>query len=697
MISKSRLQPMLYSGSPDTRLPRTALFLLTLLSVACGGLPTPFPTGDAGVVASFTPPPASAPAIGMPTPVPTPTPTWTATPMPTLETAPNVPPVPAAGALTFCTGGEPSYVARLVRAATQDGPFDIVGYDLRPVLLEKVPSLADGDAVITAVEVRAGALVLDDAGTPVRLAPGARVRPTGCRASGCAVTVPATGGPPLFMDQLTVNFRMRPAGWEWSDGTPLSAHDSVRAFEQSEEPAAVLKAATARYAALNDLEIVWVGLPGYLPATYAQAFWTPLSPVPALREPHEGRSNTGLPLVYGPYAPVAWEAGHYIQLQRNPRYLRPDGTPPAFSEVWFRFWPKLTAAPTQPEAQDALDALASGACDILTPDLDLEQVLPRLEAMAQAGDARIVVAPVPTWEQLTFNLTATPPLFADARARQAVAYCLDRKALMIAATHAYGVVLDTYLPPEHPLAVEVERYPYLPDQGTALLSQAGWHDGDGDGVREATGVRGVPDGTPFRVRYLTTACGSSDSTSPDRKRVAEQVAEYLSVCGIAVDIVTLPRWEFHAQHGANPLISGQFDLAQFAWAAELAPPCDLYMTGAIPAPPPTAKLLGTPAAADVTREFPAVVPPVIRYGWTGTNVGGFSEVAYDAACALATWSLPGEPDYVRAHHRAQRLFAELLPALPLYRPVTFLATRSDLEGVLPDPLAAETWHIEGFR
>jgi peptide/nickel transport system substrate-binding protein len=706
MIDKSNIRPIQRPGS----LLRVALLLLAPLTLACAGISAVSRTPATATITPTLPPspPVSRPrsgAISAPTPAPTAQPTPVPTPSPL--------PAPAAGAttLTLCTGGPSPYVSALVRAATHDGPFDIVNYDIRAVLLEEVPSLADGDAVITAVPVHAGDLVIDAAGRRVPLVPGLKVHPAGCRASGCAVTVPAAGSTPLLMDQLSVRFRLCQKGWQWSDGTPLTAHDSVRAFETGAEPSAIPRQATASYTAQNDSQILWIGLPGYLPTSYALAFWTPIPPVAAPCEPHEtgpGAHGTGSNApaspcpppspVYGPYAIVAQDPDRYIRLLRNPHYLRRDGTAPAFDEVWFRFWPDPAPGSSGDTAgKDVVDALETGVCDILTPDLGLAHTLPRLEALQEAGSARLVAVPAPTWEHLTFNLKASPPIFADVRTRQAVAFCLDREALMTTATHGHGGLLDTYLPPEHPLAIPVESYAYIPDRGVTLLRQVGWNDDDGDGIREASGIPGIPDGTPLHLRYLTTAHAPTGVPSPDREAVARQVTRYLNACGFAVEVVALPYWEFHARHGSSPLISGQFDLAQFGWASTLAPSCDLYVTGAIPVPPPNRTLRGRPPLEDTPGDFPGLFVPVIRYGWTGTNLGGFSEVAYDRACALAAWSLPGEPEYTRAHQQAQHIFSELLPALPLYRPASFLALRPNLEGVLPDPVAAETWHIEGFR
>ena len=48
-----------------------------------------------------------------------------------------------------------------------------------------------------------------------------------------------------------------------------------------------------------------------------------------------------------------------------------------------------------------------------------------------------------------------------------------------------------------------------------------------------------------------------------------------------------------------------------------------------------------------------------------------------AACALASHSLPGENLHTAQHALAQQLFADSLPALPLFMPQTLAAVRAD--------------------
>ena len=586
---------------------------------------------------------------------------------------------PPTHTLTICMGTEPvslmpyldgSEAARMVQALLYAAPVDIVGYATRPGILDEVPSLEDGSAVVTLLRVLPGDRVLNDAGEVVTLTQGTRIRPAGCRTSTCAVTFDVSD---VEMDQMRVVFRLH-TGLAWEDGSPVQAADSLYSLElaralaspelQGVAPGEALELRTESYLALDSQTVVWTGVPGYLPQSYQTLFWLPMPSAAwratALADLFLRENVVHTPMGYGSYGHVEWDGSSAIRLYRSETYAAATGVRPFFDAVAFRF-----VDPGDPAG--ALDALAGGTCDILTSDIDLEAVFPEMLALQSAGSLRILAQPGVSWEHLTFNANVSPsrpPLFADVRTRQAVAHCVDREQLVSELTHGMGTLMETYVPPDAPLyASDVQGYTHDVALGSAMLDEAGWRDEDGDGVREAHGVEGVSEGLPFRLTYVTTG-------SDRRLRTAQLIAAELSVCGISVDTQVYEPWELFAQNPENVLVGGNFDLAQVALSADLLPQCSTYASWAVPA---------------------------LTNGWSGLNVGRFSSPGYDEACAVASTALPGEVEFVDAHHEAQRIFAEELPALPLYRTVSFLAARPDLTGVTPDALSVVTWNVERMR
>ena len=206
----------------------------------------------------------------------------TATPEPVQPTEPVAVPERT---LVICMGQEPETLypygnsmlaMSSVLEAVYDGPFDARSFDYQPIILEKLPSLADGDAAIVAVDVTAGTKVVDNDGNPVELAEGVMVRPSGCSAADCAIAYDGTST--IQMDQLSATFKLLP-GLLFSDGTPLTAADSVYSFNLAADPDTTVGKyvieRTQSYEATDDVTILWTGLPGYMDSTYFVNFYTP--------------------------------------------------------------------------------------------------------------------------------------------------------------------------------------------------------------------------------------------------------------------------------------------------------------------------------------------------------------------------------------------------------------------------------------
>jgi peptide/nickel transport system substrate-binding protein len=230
-----------------------------------------------------------------------------------------------------------------------------------------------------------------------------------------------------------------------------------------------------------------------------------------------------------------------------------------------------------------------------------------------------------------------------------------------------SIVLDTYLPPEHPqFNPDVVKYEFDVEKGSALLEEAGWIDDDGDATtpRVAQGVEGVPDGTLLEFNYWTT-------TATQRQQATQVLQASLAECGIKVNLEYWNSSEYFADGPEGPLFGRHFDIGQFAWLTGVQPPCDLYLTSQWPSE---------------------------ESGWAGQNDPGFTNEEFDLVCNTAIQNLPGTPEYEQSHLEAQRIFAEQLPVVPLYLRLKLAATRTDLKNFIMDPTEnSEFWNIEEFE
>ena len=539
--------------------------------------------------------------------------------------------------------------------------MDVLEYGYEPIILEKIPSLEDGDAQVNPVRVGEGDDVVDAAGNVVSLAKGMTLRPSGCRAEECEIVY--DGVSEIEMDQMVVTFTML-AGLQWSDGEPLTADDSIFSFElAADEDTLVSKFLTDRtqvYEAADEITVQWWGMPGFIDPDYFTNFWIPLP-----RHLWEEQSPADLPRLdlssrfpmgWGPYIMKEWNEGESLRLTKNLNYFRAESNLPRFDELTFLI---------MPDANAALSALVDGTCDALDPSVRLDGQVGLLQEMQSQNQLKLLTAQSMTMEWLGIGVAPAsyddgynpqrdrPDLFGDERMRQALTLCLDRQKVVDTVLFGLSQVPDSYLPSDHPLHNgNIQPYEYNPQAGMQILEDIGWLDSDNDPStpRLSVGVTRVPGGTPLVLDYYT-------SSATQRHQVAEILRQSLAECGIALNPVFYSASDFYAQGPDGPLFGRQFDLAEYAIGVNtLEPQCSWFTSGQIP-----------------TEEN----------NWVGTNISGYENPDFDTACEQALHSLPGEPEYT-SHQEAQAIFAAELPSIPLYLRLKVAASRRDFCGFALD-------------
>jgi peptide/nickel transport system substrate-binding protein len=594
----------------------------------------------------------------------------------------------------YCTGNAPESLylyagglteisADLIWHTIYDGPIDQRNFDYQPVILEKLPSLADGDAQLQPVTVSAGDQVVDASGSPVALAAGVRIRPSGCQSDDCALDYDGTSD--LEMDQLSATFQLLP-GLTWSDGAPLTAADSVYSYKLAADPATpdvegahkTTIERTASYTALDDLRAEWVGLPGYLDSAYFLNFWSPLPQHLwgdySSAELLEAEVSTRKPVGWGAYVIQEEIPDQSITLTRNVHYFRAEEGLPHFERLVFRL--------LHGDSNTNLESLLNGECDALDHTiLSLDEtrgMYERLVELDASGQIQTNFTVGTSFNHLDFGIRPQsyddgwqpgdrPDFFGDVRTRRAFALCMDRQR-MAEAANAPGLVLDTYLPPQHPLYnPEVRHYDFDVAAGSALLEEAGWVMG-ADGVRVYAGENPrIPPGTRFSVM--------NDANLAQNREAMDIMVASLAECGIEVNVTYWVREDLHAV-GPEGIVWGRnFELTQFRWFFGADPPCFLYLS----------------------EQIPGEDPQLFPFGYDGSNNMGFQDPEYDQACRAALHSLPGQPGYVENHMKAQQIFAEQLPMVPLWPAKIIAVTRPDFCGQILDPSEnINTWNVEAF-
>jgi peptide/nickel transport system substrate-binding protein len=612
---------------------------------------------------------ASSPDIQLPTVGPT--------APPVVITPATLPPPPKT--LIVCMRDEPSslylyspaYVngqesgeVDTIFQALYDGPTDIRDFEYRPVILQKTPAVADGDARVETVQVGEGEVYFN----PVTLEPdsletGMMYLPVGCRALSCAETY---SGDEVAMDQLVVDFELL-QGLLWSDGEPLTASDSVFSYQietSADTPGTkFLVNHTRSYTAVDDRTTRWTGIPGYMDNEYRGNFWSPLpqhlltgKTAAQLLDDVEANQH---PVGWGPYMIDTWTRGSALRLVPNPNYFRSQENLPSFDSLEFRFLGQ--------DSNSAIEQVMTGECDILDESLLSLGQIADLKSYADEGRLVFWQTPGSVEERLEFDLSPTgaKAWLGDAGVRRALAACIDRQALVDGVLDGTGAGASTYIPPGHPLSLgPASAVAYDPNAGRDALEKAGWitPDGDSESVREARDVTGVQNGTKLTLS-LVVSSGDIQGT------IAGKIKDDLAECGVEVSVETLDPASLLAEWPDGPVFGRSFDLALWAWPTVVSPVCEMFSSAQIPS----------------------------EANPHGINASGFSDPAYDQDCESILLNTPDSPAFVDGVRKTQEILADQLPALPLFVRPRLMATSNGVCGVEPDPTASSTlWNLEAI-
>jgi peptide/nickel transport system substrate-binding protein len=368
----------------------------------------------------------------------------------------------------------------------------------------------------------------------------------------------------------------------------------------------------------------------------------------AFRDPAQYRKRTLFDtdttnpgLYYGPYRITEVVPGSHVVLERNPTWW---GKKPAFRRIVVRVV----------ENTAALEAnLLSGAIDYVAGELglSLDQAL-RFEK--RYGDRfRVIYKPGLVYEHLDPNFDNRT--LADVRVRRALLLAVDRKGISEQLFAGRQPVADSFVSPlDWVHTDDVATYPYDPASAAKLLEEAGWRMGT-DGIRHDAA------GKPLSIMLQTTAGNRS------REMVEQVLASQWRKVGIDVRIRNEPARVFFGQTVSRRRFPG---LAMFAWLSspENVPRSTLY-SDQIPSP---------------------------SNAWSGQNYAGYRNPQVDQLIDRIEVELD-RGKRGRLWHRLQQIYAEDLPALPLYfRADAFILPRW-LEGVeptghqYPSTLWVENW------
>lgn len=183
-------------------------------------------------------------------------------------------------------------------------------------------------------------------------------------------------------------------------------------------------------------------------------------PAAVIVHPATASSNKTRPIGTGPFAFKQWTKEERITMEAFPNYW---GTPPAIKRAEFIF------TPSRMQMESALaEGLVDGYQDGSGHNL-LDKFSARRDYVITKGynDGKVILA-----------INNGKPPFNDIRVRRALAYAIDKQALVRDPELKPDKLIGSHFSPKHPAYVDLnDRYLYDPEKAKELLAQAGLEHG----------------------------------------------------------------------------------------------------------------------------------------------------------------------------------------------------------------------------
>ncbi len=326
-------------------------------------------------------------------------------------------------------------------------------------------------------------------------------------------------------DQLTWTFHLRP-GVTFHDGTQLSADDVVYSYRRiiDEQLANSDKFSSVSAVEATDPATVVIRVDRPTPNMLTNIGGFKGMAIVSRANVESGQIATH-PVGTGPFTFVGQKSGDSISLGANPNYW---GGPPDISGVTFRFIS---------EPSTALSALQAG-------EVDWTDSIPpqRVAQLGSDESLRLAVTPSNDYWYLALNEARAP--WNDVRVRQAIAYAIDREAIVQATSYGTAAANQLAIPQGNPWFTPYDNYREDGEQGlqTArnLLQEAG--------------------AQPERLDMLVT------TEYPETVTAAQIIADNLAPLGITVNIRTVDFATWLDEQN-----SGNFDMLMMGWLGNIDP------------------------------------------------------------------------------------------------------------------------------
>ncbi len=281
-------------------------------------------------------------------------------------------------------------------------------------------------------------------------------------------------------DYLSLSLTLRP-DVRWSDGTPVTAKDVKFTYQKLIDPIVGYKNSHSfdfvkDCVIVSDYEVEF-----HFKEVYAsmlddinfqplpQHVFGEISGSEFLNHPYKDNPS----IVNGQFRFEKWVHGQQIELVQNANYSLKK---PHIERIIFKIIPEMTIR---------LSNLNSGDVDIvrnLRPE-DVESI--------KKTTSHVYILSYPSMSFDFISWYGKDPLFNSVKIRNAMTLAINRPQIVGTLLQGYG---QECIGPVHPSHEDIynpnlKPLPYAPDSAKAILAEAGWQDGNGDGILERDGQK----------------------------------------------------------------------------------------------------------------------------------------------------------------------------------------------------------------
>jgi peptide/nickel transport system substrate-binding protein len=454
-----------------------------------------------------------------------------------------------------------------------------------------------------------------------------------------AAVVPTLRNGGISKDGLSLTYHLR-RNVKWQDGVPFSSRDVKFSYDAIVNPANNVPNRHGydliASVATPDAWTVVVHLKQpYAPAVselFSDGGLGAILPAHLLAQyPDLNRAAFNQqPVGTGPYKLLRWDRGQSVELVRNDDFYLGK---PKIERISIRFIPDEATAIDQLRTRE-LDMFAQGSVNAYGQI----RTLPGIKA-----------ALVDIHGASSLLINTTRPAFRDVRVRRAIAYAIDKRAIVERFAFGAGTVATEDLPSfMWAYDPHVPRYDYDPARARRLLADAGWKPG-----RDGIALKG---GQPLSA---VLAFAQNNATA---RLIGVQLQSYLRDVGVDVQLKGYNSAMMFASYAGGGIYqSGNFDLAWYTMTLGIDP-------------------------ASASRFSCDSVPP------NGQNYSRYCNREMDAA-QRAGLTHYDQATRRRAYARSQELLARDVPVVFVFWPKDIEVYQPRLHGFDPNPVNP-SWNCE---